>query len=46
MPFATVAATLTERKAPTRLRTAEIATAVNGFKAPVAMDVAIALAVS
>ena len=46
MPFATVAATLTDRNAPTRFRAAEMATAVNGFSAPVAMEVAIALAVS
>ena len=37
---------MTDKNAPTRFRTAEIATAVKGFKAPVAMDVAIALAVS
>ena len=46
MPLATVAATFTDRNAPTRLSAAEIATAVNGFSAPVAMEVAIALAVS
>ena len=46
MPLATVAATLTDRNAPTRLRAAEMATAVNGLRAPVAIEVAIALAVS
>ena len=37
---------MTERNAPMRLRTAEMATAVKGFRAPVAIDVAMALAVS
>src|SRR5215218_5635362 len=41
-----VLATWTDRKAPVRLRTAAIATAVLGRKAPVAIDVAMALAVS
>src|SRR5215469_17137704 len=40
-PLAMVAATLRERNAPRRLRTADMATAVRGFSAPVAMDVAI-----
>ena len=42
----TVSATSMERNAPTRLRTADRATATFGFSAPVAMDVAIALPVS
>ncbi len=42
----TVSATSTDRNAPTRLRMAESATAVFGFRAPVAMEVAMALAVS
>ena len=42
----TVSATATERNAPTRLRTADRATAILGFSAPVAMEVAIALPVS
>jgi hypothetical protein len=42
----TVSATSTERKAPTRLRMPERATATFGLRARVAMDVAIALAVS
>lgn len=46
IPLATVAATSTERKAPTRLRTAERPTATFGLSAPVAIDVAIAFAVS
>ena len=46
MPVAIVAATLIEMNAPARLPTAEIATATRGFKAPVAIEVAIALAVS
>ena len=46
MPLPTERATSTERKAPTRFRDAERATAVFGFNAPVAMDVAIALPVS
>jgi hypothetical protein len=46
IPLAIVAATLIDRKAPTRLRTAAISTATRGFSAPVAIDVATALAVS
>src|SRR6478735_8731072 len=42
----TVRATSTDRKAPTRLSTAERATAIFGRRAPVAMEVAIALPVS
>ena len=42
----TVTATETDRKAPTRFATAEMATATFGFSAPVAIDVAIALPVS
>ena len=42
----TVSATSMLRKAPTRLRTAERATATFGFRAPVAMEVAIAFPVS
>ncbi len=42
----TVTATSTDRKAPTRLRTPASSTAVLGFNAPVAIDVAIALPVS
>ena len=42
----TVSATCTDKNAPTRLSTADSATAVLGRRAPVAMDVAIALAVS
>ena len=42
----TVRATSTDRNAPTRLSVAESATAVFGFRAPVAMDVAIAFPVS
>jgi hypothetical protein len=45
-PLAMVAATARDRNAPTRLRSAETATAVRGPSAPVAMDVAIALPVS
>src|SRR3954453_23265611 len=41
-----VLATVTDRKAPARFRDAAIATAVRGRNAPVAIDVAIALAVS
>ena len=41
-----VLATSVLRNAPTRLSTAAIATATFGFSAPVAMGVAIALAVS
>jgi len=44
--FVTVSATSTERKAPTRLRIADKVTAVFGLNALVAMDVAMALAVS
>ena len=39
-------ATSTDRKAPTRLSTADMATAILGFSAPVEMVVAMALAVS
>jgi hypothetical protein len=46
MPLAIVAATLIEMNAPAKFRTAEIITATRGFSAPVAIDVAIALAVS
>src|SRR5687768_10472726 len=46
IPPEMVLATSTERNAPTRLSTADSATAVRGFKAPVAMEVAMALAVS
>ncbi len=42
----TVTATSTERNAPTRLRTPASRTAVLGFSAPVAIDVAMALPVS
>ena len=45
-PLATVAATSTERKAPTRFKEADRATATLGLRAPVAIDVAIALPVS
>ncbi len=45
-PLEIVFATSTERKAPTRLRTADMATAIFGFRAPVEMVVAIAFAVS
>ena len=41
-----VLATSVERKAPTRLSTAAMATATFGLSAPVAIGVAIALAVS
>ena len=41
-----VAATARERNAPTKFSTPEIATAVRGPSAPVAMDVAIAFPVS
>ncbi|MPM76248.1 hypothetical protein SDC9_123245 [bioreactor metagenome] len=44
--FVTVRATWTERKAPTRLSTADSSTAVLGWRAPVAIEVAIALPVS
>ncbi len=46
MPPETVFATSVLRNAPTRFRTAAIATATRGFSAPVAMGVAIAFAVS
>ncbi|SCD72040.1 hypothetical protein GA0115246_105104 [Streptomyces sp. SolWspMP-sol7th] len=46
IPPEIVLATSTERKAPTRLSAADIATAVLGLRAPVEMVVAIALAVS
>ena len=42
----TVTATSTERKAPTRFRTPASSTAVFGLRAPVAIDVAMALPVS
>ncbi len=45
-PLAMVAATARERNAPTKFSTPEIATAVRGPSAPVAMDVAIAFPVS
>src|ERR1700760_496875 len=45
-PLAIVAATARERKAPTKLSTPEMATAVRGPRAPVAIDVAIAFPVS
>lgn len=45
-PLEIVLATSTERKAPTRLSTADMATATLGLSAPVEMVVAIALAVS
>ena len=41
-----VAATASERNAPTRLSAPEIATAIRGGSAPVAIEVAIALPVS
>ncbi len=46
MPLAMVAATLMDRNAPARFSTADSATAAFGFSAPVAIDVAMALAVS
>ena len=46
MPPATVAATLSEMNAPTKFRIAAIVTATLGLSAPVAIVVAIALAVS
>ncbi len=46
MPPEMVVATLTERKAPAKFSTAAMATATLGLRAPVAMEVAIALAVS
>src|ERR1700742_3539169 len=45
-PLAIVAATLSERNAPTRFNTPDKPTATLGLRAPVAMDVAIALPVS
>ena len=45
-PLEIVLATSTERKAPTRLSTPATATATLGRRAPVAMEVAIAFAVS
>lgn len=45
-PLEIVLATSTERKAPTRFSTADMATATLGLSAPVEMVVAIALAVS
>ncbi len=45
-PLAIVAATLNDKKAPTRFSTPDSATATRGLRAPVAMDVAIALPVS
>src|SRR5260221_9818949 len=46
IPLAIVAATSIEMKAPAKLSTAEIPTATRGFRAPVAIEVAIAFAVS
>lgn len=46
MPPEIVLATSVDRKAPTMLRAPLTRTAVRGFSAPVAMDVAMALAVS
>jgi hypothetical protein len=46
IPVAIVVATLIERNAPRRFMTAAMATATRGLSAPVAIDVAIALAVS
>src|SRR5918992_6399850 len=46
IPFATVAATSSDRKAPTKLRIADIPTATRGDIARVEMDVATAFAVS
>ena len=45
-PLAIVAATASDRNAPTRLSTPDIATATRGSSAPVAIEVAIALPVS
>ena len=45
-PLAIVAATASERNAPTRLSTPDKATATRGLSAPVAIEVAIALPVS
>ena len=44
MPLAMVAATDTDRNAPTRLSTPDSATATRGLSAPVAIEVAMALA--
>ena len=44
--FVTVTATEIDKNAPTRFATAEMATAIFGLSAPVAIDVAIALPVS
>ena len=46
IPLAIVAATLIEMNAPTKLSVPDMTTATLGFSAPVAIDVAIALAVS
>src|SRR6185437_12286966 len=46
IPLAIVAATLIEMNAPAKLRIAESATATLGLRAPLAIEVAIALAVS
>ena len=46
IPLAIVAATLIEMNAPAKFRHAEMITATLGFSAPVAIEVAIALAVS
>ena len=46
IPLAIVAATLIEMKAPAKLSTADRITATFGLSAPVAIDVAIAFAVS
>src|ERR1700733_2542488 len=46
IPLAIVAATLIEMNAPAKFRHAEMITATFGFRAPVAMEVAIAFAVS
>jgi hypothetical protein len=45
-PFAIVAATAVDKNAPTRFSTPDSATATRGFRAPLAIDVAIALPVS
>jgi hypothetical protein len=45
-PLAIVAATLNDKKAPTRLRTPASTTAMRGGRAPVAIEVAMALPVS
>ena len=45
-PLAIVAATAVDRKAPTRFSDADSATATFGFRAPLAIEVAIALPVS